>query len=126
MKRKLALATLLAVMLVLGLAVTAMAAGPGLNWDNDDVAPRSLGQQAGNHGLYIDVDGDGACDNYATREPAQDGTGKQWGSNNQAGQRMSGARLAQQMGRQGRFGLSDDDDSFGGRGGRMGGNRWSR
>ena len=78
MKRRFAVGTLLALVLVLGITVVAMAAGPGPNTGNVAAAGMA-GQGAALHGTFVDGDGDGVCDNYAIRTPAQDGSGNRWG-----------------------------------------------
>ncbi len=68
----------LALVLVLGVTVMAMAAGPGPN-AFDGAQAGMAGQGAAIHGDFVNIDGDEVCENYATREPAEDGTGNRWG-----------------------------------------------
>ena len=90
MKRRFVLGTLLALVLVIGFAVAAMAADPGPNYGNGPQMDRT-GEGAAQHGDFVDADADGACDNFALRTPAQDGDGNQWGR----GQARHGARGVQ-------------------------------
>ncbi len=86
MKRKLVISTLLALVLMVGLTVAAMAAGPGSNARSmNSPTVGYAGQGIAIHGTFVDQNVDGTCDNYAVRTPAQDGTGMQWGAGNQAG-----------------------------------------
>ena len=95
MKRRFAIGTLLALVLVLGITVAAMAAGPGPK-TGDGAQAGYAGQGAAIHGTFVDENPkDGECDNYATREPAEDGTGNRWGSGQgqQAGMGTPGANF---------------------------------
>ena len=83
MTRKFAIGMMLALMMVLSVSVTAMAAGPGPN----SAAPAAggvAGQAAAPYGTFVDEDGDGACDSFIDRVPAMDGAGSQWGVGGQA------------------------------------------
>ena len=73
MKTKFAVGLLVAIVLVLGISAAAMAAGPGPNY-SDGVAGYA-GQGAGLSDTYVDADGNGICDNFEVRVPAQDGRG---------------------------------------------------
>ena len=95
MKRRFAVGTLLALVLVLGITVAAMAAGPGSNSGNTAGAGMA-GQGAALHGTFVDADGDGVCDDYANRTPAQDGTGNRW--NRGQGQQAGGANFIDEDG----------------------------
>lgn len=75
MTRKLSISFVMAILLVMAISVAAMAAGPGPN--NPD-AGTGIGN--GIHGAFVDANGDGICDSFVERVPAQDGTGKQWGA----------------------------------------------
>ena len=99
MKRKFAIGTMLALVLVLGVTVMAMAAGPGPN-AIDGAQAGMAGQGAAIHGDFVDVDGDEVCDNYATREPAEDGTGNRWGGGQgqQAGMGTQGSSFVDENG----------------------------
>jgi hypothetical protein len=99
MKRKFALGTVMALVFVLGVTVAAMAAGPGPNGAGAGVG--NAGQGAAIHGTFVDENGDGVCDTYLDRTPAQDGTGSQWGGQGAAGQQGIGR---QGVGRQGAMG----------------------
>lgn len=77
MSRKLSISFLMALLLVMAISVAAMAAGPGPQ--NPDAG---TGIGAGIYGEFVDADGDGVCDTFADRIPAQDGTGSQWGAQN--------------------------------------------
>lgn len=88
MKRKFALGTVMALVFVLGVAMAAMAAGPGPN--GTAAGAGSAGQGAAIHGTFVDENGDGVCDTYLDRTPAQDGTGYRWGGQDAAGQQSSG------------------------------------
>lgn len=86
MKRRFALGTLMALVFVLGVTVAAMAAGPGPN----GAGTGNAGQGAAIHGTFVDENGDGVCDTYLDRTPAQDGTGNRWGGQSAAGQQGIG------------------------------------
>jgi hypothetical protein len=75
MTRKLSISFVMAILLVMAISVAAMAAGPGPN--NPD-AGTGIGN--GIHSTFVDENGDGVCDSFVDRVPAQDGTGKQWGA----------------------------------------------
>ena len=72
MKRRFAIGTLLALVLVLGITVTVMAAAPEPNG-----AAGLASQGAALNDTFFDGNNDGVCDNYGERLPVQDGTGKQ-------------------------------------------------
>jgi len=77
MKRNLVVSTVVAMLMVLGLAVTAMAAGPGPNAIG---VPGTLaaGEGAAVNGTFVDENVDGVCDTYTERVPALDGAGNAW------------------------------------------------
>ncbi len=75
MTRKLSISFVLALMFVMAISVAAMAAGPGPQ--NPDAG---TGLGAGIHGTFVDENGDGVCDSFVDRVPAQDGTGSKWGA----------------------------------------------
>lgn len=72
-RQKFAIGLVLAMMLVMALAATSLAAGP-----NNPDAGTGVGPGAALQGDWVDVDGDGICDNFVDREPAGDGTGNQY------------------------------------------------
>lgn len=99
MKHKFAIGTILALVLVLGMTVALMAAGPGPDQGHGAQAGYA-GQGAALHGEFLDLDGDEVCDNYATRESAQNSTGNRWGygQGRQAGNRGAGPNFVDQDG----------------------------
>lgn len=104
MKRSFAFGTLLALVLILSITATAMAAGPGPN-SAAIAQPGTAGQGAALYGTFVDVDGNGICDTYETREPALDGSGNQWGG----GQATPGANFVDNDG----DGVCDNCDGTG-------------
>ncbi|MEZ4636297.1 MAG: hypothetical protein R2873_03410 [Caldilineaceae bacterium] len=98
MSRKLSISFLLALMLVMAISVAAMAAGPGPQ--NPDAG---TGIGAGVNGTFVDENGDGVCDSFVDRVPAQDGTGSKWGAQRggqyaQQGKGTSGANFIDEDG----------------------------
>ena len=88
MKRSIVFGTLLAVALVLGMSVTAMAAGPG-PYATGIPGTGLAAQGAGLSDAFVDGDLDGTCDSYETRVPLLDGAGYGgatgwWGNSSQA------------------------------------------
>jgi hypothetical protein len=84
MTRRLSISFVMAILLVMAISVAAMAAGLGPK--NPD-AGTGIGD--GIHGTFVDENGDGVCDSFVDRAPAQDGTGKQWGARGARGQQRS-------------------------------------
>ena len=95
MSRKLSISFLMALLLVMAISVAAMAAGPGpQNPDAGTVL------HAGLYSEFVDADGDGACDTYANRVPALEGTGSKWGTQRggQSAQQGSGTNFVDEDG----------------------------
>jgi len=76
--KRFTMAAVLALVLALGAATIASAAGPG------QAAGTFAGQQhlVYGYGEFIDLDGDGVCDRVGSATPVLDGTGSQWGQGN--------------------------------------------
>jgi hypothetical protein len=72
-RRKFAISLVMAMMLIMAISAVSLAAGP-----NNPDAGTGVGPGAELQGDWVDVDGDGICDNFVEREPAGDGTGNQY------------------------------------------------
>ena len=84
MKHRIALGTLMALMVVFGVTATAKAAGPRSNATG---VPGSglVVQGTVASETFVDENGDGTCDSFVERVLAQDGTGSRWPSSSQYG-----------------------------------------